>query len=274
MMTRHPFDLLMELDSSFIRLDCAALHLARDAYPTLNVGRYLATLDQLADEVAALRPGLSAPLRFEALRTVLVGEYGFTGNHSDYYAPENSYLNRVLDTQRGIPISLAVLWVEVGRRLKWPVEGVGLPGHFLVRIDDAERFVLADPFNDGRPLSIDDCQQLVQDSFDGKVHFSLEFLRSVDARGMLLRMLKNLRGIYLAHNDLPRVATILRRMAAVEPGNGRHLQELAAVCCRQGDVRGACAHLHLYLHRAPNALDSKLVRTNLRQLEAALVALN
>jgi regulator of sirC expression with transglutaminase-like and TPR domain len=264
----------MELDTDDIRLDCAALHLARDVFPALNISRYLDLLDALADEVAALRPGLAANLRYDAMREVLVKSRGLTGNRDAYYHPHNSYLNCVLDFGLGIPISLSVVWAEVGRRLKWPVSGVALPGHFIVRFDDPERYVLADPFNDGRSLSLQDCRRLVRERFGDKIAFSTALLKPVDTRGVLIRMLQNLRNVYLANNDLPRVANILRRMVAVEPQNGRHLQELAAVCCRQGDVRGACAHLALYLRRAPKARDSRRIRYNLQLLQAALVALN
>jgi regulator of sirC expression with transglutaminase-like and TPR domain len=273
-MNRHPFDLLMELPTHQIRLDCAALHLARDAYPSLSMSRYLRELDELAEQVAALRPGLAATLRFEALRQVIVHERGITGNQHDYYDPDNSYLNRVLDTCRGIPITLAVIWIEVGRRLKWPVSGVGLPGHVVVRIDDPERMVIADPFHGGRSLAIEDCRRIVHDGFDGKVVFAPEMLEPIDTRGIILRVLRNLRSIYLGQNDLPRVARALRRLVAADPQNGRHLQELAAVCYRRGDVRGACEHLALYLHRLPKGRDSRLVRQNLQQLRAALLALN
>jgi regulator of sirC expression with transglutaminase-like and TPR domain len=264
----------MELKTDHIHLDCAALHLARDAHPALNIHRYLDLLDGLAAEVAALRPGLEATVRYEVLRQVLVHNHGLKGNQRDYYHPDNSYLNRVLDTRRGIPISLSIIWLEVARRLKWPVGGVALPGHFLVRLDDPERFVLVDPFHGGRTLSLGDCQNLVEQGYDGKVPFTTDYLRPVNTRNILLRLLNNLRNIFLTLNDLPRVAEIIQRMSAVEPTNGRYMQELAAVCCRRGDVRGACTHLKRYLHHLPNGRDSKLVRHNLRQLQAALLALN
>jgi len=237
--TRHPFDLLMELRTEHIRLDCAALHLARDAYPGLNVQRYLDQLDALAAAAAGLRPGLDATGRYDALRRVLVGQYGLRGNQHDYYHPQNSYLNRVLDTRRGVPVSLSIVWLEVARRLKWPAGGVALPGRFIVRFDDPERFVLADPFHDGRTLSLADCRNLVEQGFDGKVRFTTEYLKPVSTRNILTRLLNGLRNIFLATNDLPRIAEILQRMSAVDPANGRYLQELAAVCYRRGDVRGA-----------------------------------
>ncbi len=273
-MSRHPFDLLMELETRHIRLDCAALHLARDVYPCVNIGRYVAMLDKLADEVGAQRPGLAANSRYVAMREVLVDSYGLTGNVSDYYDPNNSYINRVLDTGLGIPISLAVIWIEVARRLKWPVSGVALPGHFILRFDDYGRFVLVDPFYDGDTLSIPACRAIVRERFEGRVKLTPAHLQPVSTRGVLTRLLRHLRNTYLAGGELDRVATILRRLSALQPQNGRHLQELAAVCTRKGDVRGACAHLQLYLHREPDGRDSALVRKNLKQLQAALVAQN
>jgi regulator of sirC expression with transglutaminase-like and TPR domain len=272
--TRHPFDLLMELRNEHIRLDCAALHLARDAYPGLNVQRYLDQLDALAADAAALRPGLDATGRYEALQQVLVAQYGLRGNEADYYHPQNSYLNRVLDTRRGVPISLSIVWVEVARRLKWPAAGVALPGRFLVRFDDPERFVLADPFHEGRTMSLADCRNVVEQGFDGKVPFTSECLKPVSTRNILARLLNGLRNIFLATDDWPRVTDVLLRLIALEPTNGRYMQELAAVCWRRGDVRGACVHLKRYLHHLPRGRDSKLVRDNLRQLQAALLALN
>ncbi len=273
-MSRHPFDLLMELDPDHIRLDCAALHLARDVHRDLNISRYLRRLDELADEVAALRPGLSATLRYEALRKVLVEGHGLRGSRRRYYEPDSCYLNCVLDQRRGIPIALSMVWIEVARRLKWPVYGVALPGRFIVRFDDPERFVLADPFRDGRPLSVRDCRRIVRRRFGRNFPFTRRYLRPVDGHGVLARLLRNLRNVYLARYDLPNVARILERMAALEPRNGRHLQDLAAVCYRQGDVRTACAHLQRYLQHRPNADDYAHVQDNLKQLEATLVAMN
>jgi regulator of sirC expression with transglutaminase-like and TPR domain len=264
----------MELETSEIRLDCAALHLARDAYPEIHLPRYLSILDEMAEEVAARRPGLAANLRYEAMRDVLVETYNFTGNAHHYYNPENLYLNRVLDARAGIPVSLSVVWIEVARRLKWPVSGVALPGNFVVRFDDPERFVIANPYQDGRSLSLEDCRLLVQEGFEGRLSFSSEQLRPVDTRAILMRLLRNLRNIYLANNDLPRLQDTLRRMLAVQPASGKTLQDLAAVCARQGDMRGAGAYLEAYLRRQPRGRDAGLVRRNLRQVRAALLALN
>ena len=272
MATRHhPFDLLMQLDTEYIKLDCAALHLARDAYPHIDLPTYLRRLDALADEVADLRPGLDATLRYEAMQEVLVDEHRFGGNGDDYYDPGNSYL---LDRGVGIPISLSIIWVEVARRLKWPVTGVGFPGHFLVRFDDPSRFVIADPFNEGRSLSIDDCRKLLRDTAGKDEVLRPEHLAPIDTRAVLARLLNNLRTIYLVNNDWARLADVLHRLAAVEPHNGQHLCELASLHCRLGNMRTAYAHLAVYLERIPESDDTPLVRQGLQRIEAAISALN
>jgi regulator of sirC expression with transglutaminase-like and TPR domain len=264
----------MELETPHIRLDCAALHLARDNFPGLNVASYLQRLDDLAGRVAELRPGLAANLRYQAMRQVLCEEFGLTGNRDDYYDPDNCYLNRVLEEREGIPITLSVVWIEVARRLKWPVSGVALPGHFIVRFDDSERYILVDPFYDGRTLSLADCRKLVRRRFGGKMPFQKRFLRRIKARGILARLLRNLRNVYLVADDLPRVARVLQRMIVLEPRNGKHLQDLAAISARLGDMRAACLHLQEYLYRLPNGRDSEHVRHNLRQLQATMVTMN
>lgn len=264
----------MKLHTADIRLDCAALHLARDVHPHASIHKYVQHLDDLADEVATQRPGLSATLRYEAMRRVLVGEHELRGNFDDYYDPDNSFLNRVLDRGVGAPISLSVIWMEVARRLKWPVAGLGLPGHFVVRFDDPERFVLADPFHDGRVLTVEDCRRLLDHNYDGKVAFTSKFLLPVDTRTVLARMLNNLRTIYIANQDWPRVADVLRRLLAVEPLNGAHLHELAGLLYGGGSVRGPHALLFSHLRRRSPTDDPLPVRDELAPLEAVIASLN
>jgi regulator of sirC expression with transglutaminase-like and TPR domain len=273
-LNQHPFDLLVELAPEHIRLDWAALHLARDEHPNLDPARYVRRLDDLAEEIADRRPGLSAPLRYQALRDVLVGRHGFSGNRRDYRDPGNCYLNCVLDRRVGIPVSLSAIWIEIARRLKWPVAGIALPGHFLVRLDDPERFVLADPFEDGQSLTVDDCRRMVAERFDRPVKFLRKLLKPVDTCAILSRLLRNLRETYLEAHNWRRLTVVLQRLVALEPSNGQHLQDLAAVYARQGDMRGAYGCLTVYLRHLPDAHDHDLVRGNLQRLKAALVALN
>lgn len=268
------FDSLLELDDAQIRLDCAALQFARGLYPHISISKYVTLLDQLAREVADARPGLSVVYRYQALREVLVQDFELRGNSDDYYDPENHFLNRVLDRGLGVPISLSIVWMEVARRLKWPVAGIGFPGHFLVRLEDEERYVLVDPFRDGRALSVEDCEQILAHHFDDKIKFRKGLLSPISLRPMLARMLSNLRQIYAVNQDWPRLEFVLRRLVAVDPLNGRYRQELAAVACRRGRMLAAYQHLATYLQQQPDAEDVTMVERDLRHIESAIASSN
>jgi regulator of sirC expression with transglutaminase-like and TPR domain len=257
-MSLHPFDTLLELPDEAVRLDCAMLHLARDVYPDLNLLACVERLDGLAAEVQELRPGLTAVQRYEALREVLFERHEFRGNEDDYYDPQNAYLNRILDRKLGIPIGLSVLWIEVGRRLNWPIFGVGFPSHFLVRLDDPDRFLVADPFHEGRAVSQEECQKLLDHQFSGKVKFSSEMLSPVDTRTILARVLNNLRVIYRANQDWSRLDDVLQRLAVIDPLNEDHRMELAALRSRLGNARSAYAQLANYLNYRPDRDESDM----------------
>lgn len=270
----HPFDMLFELPDEAIRLDCAMLHLARDVYPDLNLMASVDKLDALAAEVRDMRPGLTAVQRYEAMREVLIERHEFRGNEDDYYDPQNAYLNRILDRKLGIPIGLSVLWIEVGRRLNWPVFGVGFPSHFLVRFDDPDRFLVADPFHEGRAISQEECQKLLDHQFSGKVKFSAEMLAPVDNRAILARVLNNLRVIYRANQDWSRLDEVLQRLSVVDPLNEDHRMELAKLRSRLGNTRSAYAQLASYLNYHPDADDHDMVAQKLHNLAAMIASLN
>lgn len=273
-MTIHPFDSLMELGLDAIRLDCAALHLCRDVYPEMNLRRHLDHLDCLAEEVGQTKPGLAAPLRYQAMREVLVERHGFTGNREDYYDPRNCYLTQVLDSRRGVPITLSSVWIEVARRLKWPVLGMAFPGHFLIRFDDPDRFIIVDPFQDGRTLSIENCETILKQHFDDKVKFSPGLLAPTDTRTIIARILNNLRSIYLGSSNWARLDDVLERLTALDPTNGQYRGELAALRFRRGDMRGAYNHLSSYVAAQPDADDAPIVRATLNHIEASIASQN
>ena len=155
--TQELLDLLARKPST-LELDRVALEIARIEYPDLDVGAAIEQLDYHALMIAERARDLSDGRQFvEAANEYLFGEAGFQGNSEDYYNPDNSCLNRVLETKRGIPISLSVIYVEVARRLAKPVSGVGLPGHFVVRFDDPEYSAIIDPFHGGAILDRPQC---------------------------------------------------------------------------------------------------------------------
>jgi regulator of sirC expression with transglutaminase-like and TPR domain len=206
----------------------AALLLAEPDYPALDIASYLERLDELgrlartrlasgqlgAGDVYA---GPSVPPQVARLLSLLYGELGFAGNHDDYYDPRNSFLNEVLDRRLGIPITLAVVLVEVARRAGMTAHGVGFPGHFLVRFeDDAHGQTLVDPF-EGCVLDEESLAELSQQHTGRSKIPDTRSLEPASKANTLIRMLNNLRGIYAAREDPERLRGILERLEVLAP---------------------------------------------------------
>jgi regulator of sirC expression with transglutaminase-like and TPR domain len=200
----------------------AALLIGADEYPTLDVPYYLGMLDhhgRVAGQKLDALGSSSAEDRVLALSSWLYGEAGFHGNTEDYYDPRNSYLNEVLDRGEGIPISLALVFLEVARRVGIEACGISFPGHFLVRAEGNSEPIILDPFV-GRVLSRADLTAL-QKRFTGNAEAGdsrlLDLLQPCGTRHMLFRMLNNLRNVYASKGDRPRMRAVLERMAAIAP---------------------------------------------------------
>lgn len=189
-------------------LDEVALCIAAHAVPDLDIGAHLARLDDLAERCPA--PTL------DALVTHLFRIEGFAGNSDDYYDPRNSLLHEVLERRLGIPITLSVVALEVGRRIGVPLSGIGLPGHFLLR-DKVDPTVFVDPFHGGRLLDETGCRRLHRTMVGGGAAWDPEFLDPVSRRSIVLRMLGNLKAIYLRRADVAALAWVLKLRGAV-PG--------------------------------------------------------
>ena len=210
-MTASPTERFAELvrrPEADIPLDEAALLIAAHAHPDLDVAAQQARLDELAS-------GCAEPT-VEALRRHLFDELGFSGNAQRYADPRNSFLNDVMDRRVGIPISLSVLTMEVGRRLGIPLVGVGMPGHFLVRHEGGDGELL-DPFGGGRTLDASDCAELFRTVHGPGPAFGPQMLATAGPRAILVRMLANLRHLYLAVGNAPASGWVYRLRAAVPP---------------------------------------------------------
>ncbi len=197
-----------------IPLDEVALCIAAQAQPDVDVAKNLALLDELAD-------GCPAPT-LDALIAYLFQSGRFTGNTADYYDPRNSFLHEVLDRRVGIPITLSVVALEVGRRIGVPLAGVGLPGHFLLR-DKVDDTVFVDPFHRGRFLDAADCQKLYGALAGDAARWDPSYLDPVSRRSIVLRLLNNLKAIYLRRADVNSLGWVLKLRAAV-PGVGKQQQ--------------------------------------------------
>src|SRR5437899_3280203 len=175
----------------------ASLLIAGEEYPDLDPVRYLARLDELGSALRHEAGGARGEDAVAALNRLLFQVEGFRGNTEDYYDPRNSFLNDVLDRRTGIPITLSLIYMEVGKRLGLSLEGVGMPGHFLVKCLPEGLEIFIDPFHQGEILLEEGCKKRLMEIYGNDFQFKRSFLDSVGKRQILSRMLTNLKGIYL-----------------------------------------------------------------------------
>jgi regulator of sirC expression with transglutaminase-like and TPR domain len=237
-----------------IDLGEAALLLAADEAPDLDVEHWLRELDRLAER-AADRPA-SDPL--DALTRELYQETGLRGNRLDYDDPRNSFLHEVLGRKLGIPISLGVICIEVGRRLGLALHGVGFPGHFLLRVEGGAELYL-DPFDRAQQLDRADCRRLLQRIGGRTMRFEPRFLEPIGTRAILHRMAGNLRAIYTRLEQPHLALGCLDRQLAVEPDRAEDRRERGRLALSLGLVDRAIEDFERYLDLAPVAEDCSAV---------------
>lgn len=232
-----------------IDLAQAALLYARDAYPDLDPALYLDQLDEWAADIRSDSRSSIDPLA--PLNRFLFDDLRFQGNRRFYHDPRNSYLNQVIDRRLGLPITLSVLYIELARRNGLCVEGVGLPGHFIVRHLDRGGVRYIDPFHQGRVLSRDECRNLVVDLSNGSLEFNPAMLEPVDARHILTRMLNNLKNAYVQTQQFQQAVPVVERLLDLAPDEPSHLRDLGLLHY-QLDQHGPALHaLKRYLSIAP-----------------------
>jgi regulator of sirC expression with transglutaminase-like and TPR domain len=232
-----------------------ALLLSTDEFPDLDVPGYLTQLDELAKNLGSRLHG-NLSTQVQILSDYLFEEMGFRGNINEYYDPRNSYLNEVIDRKLGIPITLAVLTMSIGRRAGIEIVGVGLPGHFLVNAIDDRCEILFDPFHEGEQLSIEKAEQLIQAVTHQPFQITPEFLLPTPPGYILLRMLNNLKSIYVDQSDYQRAARVITRICTLSPNDWNQQRDLGFVLWQSGRF-GACIDpFSRYLKANPQASDS------------------
>lgn len=277
------FSQQLALEDEKIDLARACLLIAEDAYPALDVDGYAGEIDRLAKRLRA-RLGASAgeEERIVALNEFLFDDLGFSGNTDDYYDPRNSYLNEVIDRRTGIPITLAVLYMEIGRRIGLALDGVSFPGHFLVRLKVGGGTLVLDPFSGGEPQSEKELRErlkrVVPRGASGGLPVSelpLEhFLEPATKRQILARLLRNLKGIYRETDKPERQLEVLNRMILVAPDSAVELRDRGLVFQRLECWRPALNDLREYLEREPDAGDVVEIRAKVMELSQRCVRLN
>ncbi len=269
------FRRLADAPEGEIRLAEAALWIAADEYPDLDIAAWLTGLDDLGDRAArGITPAMDVDDATGALNALLFEQEGFRGHAEDYYDPRNSFLNDVLERRLGIPITLSVVYIEVAARAGLTVRGVGLPGHFIVRAERHGTHRLLDPFDRGAALAAADCQALVQRVHGAHVRFDPAYLRPVTTREIVTRMLANLKGIYTSLGDWSRALRTIERLLALAPAALAEVRDRGTVHARLGNARAAIRDWEAYLAGDPPAGDAERVRQDLRALRQALAVLN
>jgi regulator of sirC expression with transglutaminase-like and TPR domain len=263
---------LAAVDDERVPLLATALLIARDEYPRLDADLYDTLLQSHAEHLRAQVDAIGEwPLKMAAINQHLFEELGYRGDRDEYYDPRNSYLNEVFERRLGNPISLALVQMEVARRLGVPLDGVSFPGHFLVRLPVDDGVLVMDPFNRGRPLDEEELRRRARPHLGGEApddHALGQILHPASHRAILMRMLRNLHGAYTDRDDWERAARSADRMLRLAPDNGDALRDRGLAYLKMGHRIGARTDLSRYLQMNPDAADSGPLRERLVELSS------
>jgi regulator of sirC expression with transglutaminase-like and TPR domain len=261
------FGEIASLEESVFPLDRAALSLGLEEYPGLNIEDYLYRLDTLAARVDVLiGQDRSSASILGGLNEVLFVQEGLKGNKEDYYDPRNSFLNEVLDRKIGIPISLSVVFMEVARRIGCLIEGVGLPGHFLVKQTEGDRETVIDVFNRGKIVSLDDCQELLDQIYGGSVSIQPTFLQPMGKKAIVSRMLFNLKAIYYQREEYYKALAMVERILLLNPGTASEIRDRGLLYMQTSLFSKALSDLEYYLANTAAPEDRTSIESHIKTL--------
>ena len=271
---------IVEPDDPDINLAEAALLIAKDEYPSLDVDRYLGELDLVASRARAqLGPNAPEEEILVAINTVLFDELGYSGNSENYYDPRNSFLNDVIDRRVGIPITLSIVYIEVGRRLGLPLQGIAFPWHFLVKLPMASGDLVLDPFSGGMLLGEEDLTERIKNVADEHAASATDLVRTFVAnpatnRQILTRMLRNLKTIYINGRDFPRALGVVERILLLNPDQPQDVRDRGVLYEQLECFRAALADYRQYLVLSPGAEDRHDVQLRAADVEQRARRLN
>jgi regulator of sirC expression with transglutaminase-like and TPR domain len=268
---RRRFAAYIERPPEDIRLAEGALLIALEAYPDLDVDACLQRLDGMAEAVSA-RLGLELePRRIAShLNACLFKEQGLRGNRRDYYDTRNSFLNEVLERKVGIPITLSIIYLEVGRRVGLPVNGVGLPGHFIVQYGAHPEPFYIDPFHNGKILSERDCADRVAQIYGRDLPWQASYLDVVDDLHILSRVLNNLKIIYVRKGAHELALGAVERLVLLQPDAPSEIRDRGLLRAQLGYLQPALEDLNTYLEACPEAPDAPAMRRHVAALQRGL----
>ncbi|GAA0748519.1 tetratricopeptide repeat protein [Ideonella azotifigens] len=268
------FSALVTRDDEFALLEAAIL-LGQDAHPALDVQAVLAEIDRLGEQLRRRLPGDAAPLhRLRVLNRYFFNELGFGANANHFYDPDNSYVHRVLVTRRGIPISLALIFIELAEQIGLQARGISFPGHFLVKLRMPAGEVILDPIN-GRSLSREELEERLepfvqQQGLIGEFETPLGlFLQAAAPRDMLARMLGNLKAIHRQSEDWVALLAVQQRLVCLLPEQWEERRDRGLVYAELGQAGAALSDLVAYLQHCPAAPDVPALEARVEALRGS-----
>jgi regulator of sirC expression with transglutaminase-like and TPR domain len=262
--TRHRFTVLVRQSPGDFRLAEGALLIAQEEYPGLDVAHYLQRLDTMAEAIRrSLGLELDARRIVTRINAYLFDELGFHGNQEHYYDPRNSFLNDVLERKTGIPITLAVIYLDLGRQ-------VGLPGHFIVQYMAQTAPFWIDPFHNGALLSHADCVTRMRQVYGEEAPWHEAYLHPVSDHAILQRMLYNLKAIYVQQGDYRRALGTVERLLLLSPEATTEVRDRGLLHYQLGHLEAALDDLQHYLQLALDAPDAAAIRRHVAALQQQL----
>lgn len=248
----------------------AALLIAQDEYPELDVSTYLHRLDELAETVRTrLLPDAGPESIIAAMNYLFFSEQGFSGNDADYYDPRNNFLNDVLDRRVGIPITLSIVYMEVGQRLGLPLEGISFPGHFLVKLPTESGDVVLDPYAGGVSLTEEDLNERLYHAYGHeKPDMPLNrLLASAGKKEILARVLRNLKNSYVQTEDFSKALSVIDRLLLIAPNLPGEVRDRGLIYEQLECPHAALQDYRRYLELEPEAPDAEDIRTRAIDLQ-------
>ncbi|GAC1413316.1 MAG: tetratricopeptide repeat protein [Burkholderiaceae bacterium] len=273
---RDYFTALVQQEDS-IPLFEAALSLGQDMEPELDLGVLQIEVDRLAAKLRQRLPADASPVqKLRLLNHFFYQELGFCGNVNDYYHPDNSYVHRVIHTRRGIPISLAVVYIELAQQIGLQIQGISFPGHFLMKLSVQSGEIVLDPFN-GSSLSREELEERLEPILmsAGKSLSALGFyLQPASARDILVRMLRNLKAVFTEEHAWRRLLGVQERLVILLPNDVAERRDRGLVYANLECPQAALVDLELYLSQRPGAVDADALTRRLPGLRQAAKRLN
>jgi regulator of sirC expression with transglutaminase-like and TPR domain len=272
---RARFADLVSRSESDINLAEAALVIAAEEYPRLDIALYLEKLENFGNRLRERTEAATTTAEIIAsLNATLFDELGFQGNRENYYDPRNSFLNEVIDRRMGIPITLSLIYIEVARQIGFPIHGIGLPGHFIVGYFNPGEDIFIDVFNGGRLLSENALADLVAGMSSGRMQFHAAHLMPVTRKQILTRMLSNLLGIYAGSQDYRRAIASIERILLLMPDSLPHIRDYGLLLAHIDRNSSALEQLEKYLQQMPDAEDAETIKEQIKKLKQAQARLN